>query len=86
MGAEAAVRLENDGTVVLSRRNLLTLLAKLDGHPPDSHCMIYGGSDAPGLLIKAEEDDEHYKDRPAGQMHDDTEILVTKPKTGIRWN
>ena len=29
--------------IVLSRRNLLALLAKLDGHPPDSACAIAGG-------------------------------------------
>lgn len=80
------MRLEPDGTVVLSRRNLLALLTKLDGHPHGSMCMIAGGDDAPGLIVKAEEDDVHYKNRPAGRMHDDTEVNITKPMTGIQWN
>lgn len=43
--------------VTLSRRNLLTLLAKLDGHPPHSACTIVlpGGGDGPELLVRAEE-------------------------------
>ena len=32
------MRLEGN-TLVVSRRNLLALLAKLDGHPPNSNCM-----------------------------------------------
>ena len=69
--------------VILSRRNLLTLLAKLDGHPVDSACTIRGGVDAPGLWITAQEDDEHYKDRVVpegmtqyGPMHPDTEAAL----------
>lgn len=69
--------------VMLSRRNLLTLLAKLDGHPPNSACMIGGGSDAPKLWLMAEEDDVHYKDRPVhegvtkfGPMHPETEAAL----------
>jgi homoserine kinase len=49
--------------VKLSRRNLLTLLAKLDGHPPNSACTIQGGSDAWGYFVVAEEDEEHYAHR-----------------------
>ena len=64
----------------------MALLAKLDGNPPESMCMIYGGSDAPGLLVKAEEDDVHYVNRPAGRMHPDTEGLITKPDTGTEYN
>lgn len=56
-------KINNADLVVLSRRNLLTLLAKLDGHPPNSACTIGGGTDAPGLFVKAEEDDVHYASR-----------------------
>lgn len=73
-------------TLVLSRRNLLTLLAKLDGYPPNSACTIMGGSDAPGVLVRAEEDDVHYQDRPAGRMHPETETHTTKPTTGTKWS
>ena len=67
-------------TVVLSRRNLLSLLAKLDGHPPDSACTIVGGTDtAPGYAVRAEEDGVHYYGRPpGGEMHPDTEGQLGK--------
>lgn len=53
-------------TVVLSRRNLLSLLSKLDGHPHGSACTIIGGAGAIGLIVMAEEDDEHYKNPVRG--------------------
>ena len=69
--------------VILSRRNLTSLLAKLDGHPPDSACTIGGGDDAPGLFVKAEEDDVHYASRVVpvgtakyGPMHPSTETAA----------
>lgn len=62
--------------LVLSRRNLLTLLAKLDGFPENSACMIQGGSEALGIIVKAEEDSIHYADRPFGAMHDETEQAI----------
>jgi hypothetical protein len=79
---------EINGThwITLSRRNLLTLLAKLDGHPPDSACTIQGGADAWGYFVRAEEDDVHYFDRPAfletkwGPMHPDTEQALKEAK------
>ena len=62
--------------IVLSRRNLLALLAKLDGHPEGSACTIAGGADAPGFLVRAEEDDVHYADRAPGRMHPETEARL----------
>lgn len=52
------MRLENDGTVVLSRRNLKSLLAKVDD--PSSWRTLNGGADAPGVTVKAETDADHY--------------------------
>jgi hypothetical protein len=67
--------------VTLSRRNLLTLLAKLDGHPSNSACTILlpGGGEGPELLVRAEENDAHYQTRPEppGPMHPDTEARMT---------
>lgn len=71
--------------IVLSRRNLLTLLAKLDGFPKNSECMI-GAPEAYGeFYVKAEEDDEHYN-HPSridlgiptvpGAMHPETEYVI----------
>lgn len=72
------MRLDPDGTVVLSRCNLRSLLGKLDGHPRDSACTIVGGDDAPGLFVNAEDDEQHYGRRgrrPRG-MHPDTEAVL----------
>lgn len=73
----------NQEFVILSRRNLRTLLAKLDGNPPNSACTIIGGTDAPGLFVVAEEDEVHYADRLVpngmtkyGPMHPDTERAI----------
>ncbi|MDQ2912252.1 MAG: hypothetical protein M3T56_03245 [Chloroflexota bacterium] len=65
--------------VVLSRRNLRALMAKLDGSPPVSACTIsYDTRDGVTLFVTAEEDAPHYqnpeRDVPApGPMHPDTE-------------
>lgn len=64
--------------VVLSRRNLLALLAKLDGHPPNSLCTLVSPSFYPPAVVVAEEDDYHYA-HPSreyadpGTIHPDTE-------------
>lgn len=70
-------------TLVVSRRNLLALLAKLDGYPENSRCAIQhpGG----GIILKAEEDEVHYAKRPAGQMIADTEDRIPKPSSGTAW-
>lgn len=66
-------------TLVLSRSNLRALLAKLDGHPADTQRMIAGSIvDAPGVLVVAEEDEDHYGSmgRRRGVMHPDTEAAM----------
>ena len=72
------MRVDPDGAVVLSRRNLLSLLAKLDGYPTNSARTILGGEAAPGLVVKAEDDAEHYGRRgyEPGPMHPDTEAVL----------
>lgn len=55
--------------VVLSRRNLRSLLAKLDGAPTESAMTIYKA----GVFVTAEEDGEHYGDVRPGAMHPATE-------------
>jgi hypothetical protein len=82
------VKVTEDGctTVTLSRRNLLTLVAKLDGNPPGSACTI-GAPRAYGeFWIVAEEDDVHYAhpdraevvgDARPGVMHPDTEAALS---------
>lgn len=71
--------------VRVSRRNLLTLLAKLEGDPSNSACTILGPAVWPATTLVAEEDDVHYNDaerveevgdnRP-GHMHPDTEVVI----------
>jgi len=67
--------------VVLSRRNLLALLAKLDDYPTQSTCTILGGDDAFGLTLRVEDDAVHYADRQAGAMHPDTEAEIARKQT-----
>jgi hypothetical protein len=50
--------------VELTRRNLETLLAKLDDS--DSVCTLVGPTR--DFMVRAVENDEHYSDRPAGAM------------------
>ncbi len=79
--------------VVLSRRNLRTLLAKLDGNPPGSLCTI-GVPPQYGLFeVKAEEDEPHYADEArefrgvAGRMHPATEraLVVASDPPLAQW-
>ncbi len=58
--------------IELSRRNLLTLLAKLGGYPPDSDCTIVRD----GWAVVGVPDAAHYADRPPGAIHPDTEAVV----------
>jgi hypothetical protein len=80
------VRIEENATdsvtIVLSRRNLLTLLAKLDGHPPGSACSIAAPMGYGEWEVIAEEDGPHYDhpnrmsvvgDSRPGPMHPATE-------------
>lgn len=75
--------------VTLSRRNLLTLLQKLDmpGSAREFHnndcwedgeqCPLFGGTT---LVMRSEDDDEHYGRRaaPPGLMHPDSESFVAE--------
>jgi hypothetical protein len=80
--------------VRLSRRNLLALLAKLDGQPSNSACTIGSPDIYTPTTVIAEEDDVHYNDparvaalgsnRP-GRMHPDTETAINQvmERTGM---
>jgi hypothetical protein len=81
------LKLEIDGfitRVTLSRRNLKTLLAKLDGFPKDSACEIAKTDDGVYyLMVHAEEDEAHYGSRGygPGPMHPKTEGKIKKRKS-----
>ena len=72
------MRLEGNTTLVLSKRNLLSLLAKLDGYPANSACTLLGGDEAPGFRVVAESDEIHYSSRPAGPIHAYTYKHITE--------
>lgn len=68
-------------TVVLSRRNLATLLDKIDNGITDgeSACTILTTYNTEGyvLIVQAEPDDLHYSERlPPGKMHPETESRI----------
>lgn len=83
-------KLDNDIIeVVLSERNLLSLLAKL--HINESKRTIYNGDVPKGYVLKlvSEDDETHYagesrKGASAGGMHPDTEELVAALKETIK--
>ena len=66
------MKIDKYGRIVLSRRNLLSLLHKLD--MPGSVCTLI----APGgaFVVHAEEDDKHYMGRQVGKMHPETEDFI----------
>lgn len=71
-------------TVILSERNVRSLMAKLEGHPPNSALELRKNLDAGGVLVvKVERDDEHYGSRGygPGEMHPDTEAALAQPQT-----
>ena len=70
------MRLDKDGSIVLSERNLRALLAKL--RQPGSARTLVGGSDAPNVVVCSEGDDEHYHDRSPGVVHDETLRLMSE--------
>ncbi len=60
--------------LVLSRRNLESLLTKLD-HPGSAKTIYYDDPEHGRLIVVAEDDDEHYKKKGTtpGAMHPQTE-------------
>jgi len=63
------VKIDDYGTVrvTVSRRNLRTLLAKLD--EPTSQRTLVRRTEDHFLFITAEDDDVHYSGREAGEVH-----------------
>ena len=76
--------------VVLSRRNLETLLAKLSGHPPMSAATIVlqGNEEEKTLVVRGEADELHYGQRadPPGAMHPETEAAMRRRDRGDGWS
>lgn len=62
-------------TVTLSRRNLLTLLHKLQ-MPGSARTIIKSADDDTRVCIQAATDAEVYADRDPGPMHPDTEAFI----------
>lgn len=80
-------------TVYLSKRNLLTLLSKLErleaGDTTECTIIKYADKDAkytqsmPSIKVVAIPDDVAYAHRPAGAVVEADEVNVTKPVTGV---
>jgi len=60
----------------LSRRNLLALLHKLDWENSERTIQKHLYPSEILLTVVAEDDDEHYGDREAGSMHEETERFI----------
>jgi hypothetical protein len=66
--------IEGETEVTLSRRNLLSLLHKLDWE--GSARTIEKLQDGVVLTVVAEDDNEHYGDGDTGVMHEETERFI----------
>ena len=66
------MRKDQHGMIILSRRNILSLLHKLD-MPGSSRTLI---APACAFAIRVEEDEAHYAGRQPGPMHPDTEEFI----------
>lgn len=68
------MRVNLDGSIVLSRRNVLTLLHELER--PGSARMLIGPDGC--IVVRVEGDAEHYNNRPMlpGEMHSETEAFI----------
>jgi hypothetical protein len=69
--------------IVLSRRNLLALLAKLEQQRAGekTYCTIHKNIDGEEIWVRAEEDEKHYAQtalKDPGTMKGSTEILMDK--------
>lgn len=61
---------DNSIFITLSRRNLETLLSKLDRGPSESACLLTRHcEDGTFLMVHAEPDWEHYAKRAPGDVH-----------------
>ncbi|MBV9100107.1 MAG: hypothetical protein JOZ46_01365 [Candidatus Dormibacteraeota bacterium] len=70
--------------VTLSRRNLVTLLANLEGKPSYTDCSLYRrqSTDSPVLVVHVEPDSVHYRDRDVGSMPPSVEAFIQEHADG----
>lgn len=69
------------GEIILSERNLLALLHKLqmEGSARTIYKQLPTGE---MLAVRAEKDQDHYGSSPHGRMHPDTEEFIEKHQKG----
>ena len=90
---------ENTPKLYLSRRNLITLLSKLDrdNSGEDTACTIIKQQQTKSpayrqtmktIAVIAVQDEDYYgaQNRPAGEMHPSDEKKLHKPKTGVQYS
>lgn len=72
-------------TIILSRRNLLALLHKLE-MPGSARTIVKYDEDNKPVVVKVASDEEVYADRQPGRMHEDTEKFIEFMETEVkRW-
>lgn len=62
--------------VVLSKRNLLALLHKVDLPEGESHRTLARDTEEGVIIVTAEPDDQHYGDRIPGPVTPDTDAFI----------
>lgn len=72
--------------IILSRRNLLSLLHKLEMRDSARTIVKYDEDSNEPVTITVANDSDYYTDRPPGQMHPETEDFVEMLSAAIdRW-
>jgi len=63
--------------LTLSRRNLVSLLHKLE-MPVSARTIVKDSDDGEAVFIQVKPDEEVYVDRPPGRMHPETEAFMAR--------
>lgn len=80
---EALRRLATPPSVALSKRNLLSLLHKLE--MPGSERTIIKPTPNGNVVVSVVPDEEAYRNRPAGPMHPETEQFIVDMEVALAY-
>lgn len=78
-GGDGIEPLRHTVKIALSKRNLLALLHKVDSEESARTLIkddVFEGGSRVRLVVVAEPDDVHYRDREPGRMHPDSEAFI----------
>lgn len=65
-------------TITLSERNLRAMLHKVTGMGDSARCIVRTMDDGWQLLLRGENDSDHYAQRTPGPMHPLTERVIVR--------